>query len=142
MSHFTPLASTLGGVLVGLAASLLLVLNGRVAGVSGILAGVLRPKQGELGWRLLFVLGLLSGGAVLAILRPALLQPTPRGLATTAIAGALVGIGSRLAGGCTSGHGICGVGRLSKRSLVATLVFIATGAATVFATVHLAGAPR
>jgi uncharacterized protein len=142
MNHFTPLASTLGGAIIGLAASLLLVLNGRQAGVSGIVAGTLRPKAGEFLWRALFVLGLLAGGALMGWLQPGSFQAAPRGLAVVAVAGALVGFGSQLGGGCTSGHGICGICRLSKRSLVATATFMAAGALTVFVTTHMSGAVR
>jgi uncharacterized membrane protein YedE/YeeE len=142
MEHFTPIASLVGGALMGAGASLLLALNGRVAGVSGIVAGTLRPKAGEFLWRLLFVLGLVGGGVLMAWLRPGSIQASPRGPAMVAVAGLLVGFGSQLGGGCTSGHGICGLCRFSKRSLVATMTFMATGALTVFAVLHLAGGAR
>jgi uncharacterized membrane protein YedE/YeeE len=142
MEHFTPIASTLGGVLIGVAAALLLALNGRIAGVSGIVAGTLRPKTGELAWRVLFVVGLVLGGALMAWWRPTAVQGTPRGLLASAVAGLLVGFGAQLSGGCTSGHGVCGISRFSKRSLVATMTFMATGALTVFVTLHVLGGAR
>ncbi len=140
MSHFTPLPALLGGILLGIASSMLLILNGRIAGVGGIVAGALRPKPGELPWRLLFILGLLVGGALVSWFQPGAVQASSRGLLVTAVAGVLVGFGSQLGGGCTSGHGICGICRLSKRSFVATATFMAAGMATVFVTLHLGGA--
>ena len=117
-----------GGALIGGAAAALLLLTGKTAGVSGIVDGLLRLEKGECGWKFAFVLGLLAGGAAMAWLRPALFPvavPAPAWVAVAA--GLLVGFGTRLGGGCTSGHGVCGLGRLSKRSLVATLVFMAAG---------------
>ena len=140
MSDFTPISATLGGLLIGAGGTLLLVCNGRLAGVSGIVAGTLRPKSGEFLWRLCFVLGMVAAGTLLGLLRPGSIEPTSRGAAVVAIAGLLVGFGSRLGGGCTSGHGVCGMSRFSKRSIVATLTFMATGAATVFLTAHGGGA--
>jgi uncharacterized membrane protein YedE/YeeE len=141
---FTPLSALAGGALVGLAASLLLVLSGRVAGVSGIVGGLVRPERGEWGWRTAFVAGLLVGGVALALASPmagrALLAASPRGLGALAVAGLLVGYGARLGRGCTSGHGVCGLSRLSKPSLYATLTFMATGIATATAVRLLAGA--
>jgi uncharacterized membrane protein YedE/YeeE len=122
-----------GGALIGLAALLLLFWNGRIAGISGIVAGVLRPAAGEVAWRVAFLGGLLTGGVLLAVVYPdALTLSAPRSLALVALAGVLVGYGTRLGSGCTSGHGVCGIGRLSPRSIVATLVFMATGALTVY----------
>ncbi len=132
MHDFTPIPSLVGGALIGLSASLLLLFHGRVAGISGIVAGVLRPKQGEVAWRLLFVLGLVVGGVVMFALRPAAFAMTiTRSPLALIAAGLLVGFGTRLGSGCTSGHGVCGISRLSARSLVATLTFIATGALVV-----------
>lgn len=140
MSHFTPLASLAGGVLIGLAASALLLLNGRVAGISGITAGLLGFERGDSGWRAAFVGGLACGGLLLAWLAPAsvhdgLLRSAP----AIAAAGFLVGFGARLSNGCTSGHGLCGLSRLSPRSFVAVATFMVTGAATVFAVNHWFG---
>ncbi len=142
MNHFTPIASTLGGILVGIAAAALLVLNGRIAGVSGIVAGALRPKPDEFTWRMLFVLGLVAGGALMTWLLPGSIQPTPRGWMISAAAGVLVGVGSQLGSGCTSAHGTCGIGRFARRSIVATVTFMATGAVTVLLTSHLVGGGR
>jgi len=131
----------LGGVLIGLSAALLLWWTGRIAGISGIVAGLLRPKSGEVGWRVAFVSGLLAGGLILATLYPqALVFRAPGSLALVACAGALVGVGTRLGSGCTSGHGVCGIGRFSPRSLVATFTFIAAGMVTVYF-VHPGGLP-
>jgi uncharacterized protein len=129
-----------GGALIGLSASLMLVLNGRVTGISGILNGLMRPSEkAEAPWRALFVLGLIVGGAL--TLRALGSSATPPPLATALVAGALVGVGTRIGNGCTSGHGVCGLSRLSPRSLVATLTFIATGALAVLATGGAGGAP-
>lgn len=143
MEHFTPLASLLGGALIGLSASLLLLLQGRVAGISGILGGLLSPTPGDTGWRAMFLLGLCGTGAVAAWLWPqALLPGISRSTPTLIAAGLLVGYGTRLGSGCTSGHGVCGLSRGSPRSLIATLTFMATGIATVFAARHLGGGAR
>lgn len=121
-----------GGALIGIAAAGLLVLKGKTAGVSGVLEGVVRGEKGELGWKLAFVGGLLAGGLLMKVLRPASFS-TPSGPIWLAlVAGLLVGFGTRVGGGCTSGHGVCGIGRFAKRSLVATLVFMGVGMLTVF----------
>lgn len=138
MELFTPLPALAGGVLIGVAALLLLLGSGRIAGISGILSGVMLRPWSERGWRLLFVAGLIAGGWLgftwLDLPAPQLnLADWP----VLAIAGFLVGVGARLGNGCTSGHGICGIGRLSVRSIVATLVFMTTGALTVFVVNHL-----
>jgi hypothetical protein len=140
MESFTPVASTLGGLLIGVSASLLLVLNGRVAGVSGIVAGIFSPRPGEVAWRVAFIAGLLAGGVATFFAAPELFAITyDRTLPVLAVAGLLVGLGVRLGGGCTSGHGVCGLSRLSPRSLVATLTFITAGAITVYLWRVLAG---
>lgn len=126
-----------GGVLIGLSAVLLLWLIGRVAGVSGIVGGVMLPRRGDVAWRVAFLLGLVvAGGAVMALWPGA---PQPRSGSSPgllAVAGLLVGFGTRMGNGCTSGHGVCGLGRLSMRSLVAVLVFMATAMATVLVVRH------
>jgi uncharacterized membrane protein YedE/YeeE len=133
MENFTPIASTIGGILIGLSASLLLLMNGRIAGISGIASGILNPKPGEIAWRMAFLGGLVGGGVVMAAAFPALfVNSLGNSLAGTAAAGLVVGFGVRLGSGCTSGHGVCGLSRMSARSLAATLTFIATGAVTVF----------
>lgn len=140
MAEFALLPSVGGGALVGAAAALLLLANGRVAGVSGVLAGVLAPRPGETAWRAMFLAGLLGGAAAFVLLSGEPLAYRPQaGDAFTVAAGLLVGAGARLANGCTSGHGVCGVARLSRRSLAATGVFMATAAATVFVARHLFG---
>jgi len=132
------LAALAGGALIGLAAAAFLLLDGRIAGISGIVAGLLPPRRGDASWRLLFVGGLVSGGLLL----PALVAEPFHGLTAApplrlVLAGLLVGFGARLGNGCTSGHGVCGVGRLAPRSLVATATFMTTGAVTVFVVRHL-----
>lgn len=127
-----------GGGLIGVASALLLVLSGRIAGISGIVDGIVHRVPGETAWRLAFVLGLALSGAVMALFVP---QSFPAAAfddwGVLAAAGILVGFGSRLGSGCTSGHGVCGIGRLSLRGLTATLTFMATGTATVFLWRHL-----
>ena len=131
MTDFTPFRSLAGGMLIGLSASLLLVGTGRVAGISNILGGVALPQRGDVGWRVLFLLGLLAAGGLAALLVPESIGSSPRPLVVLAVAGLLVGIGTRLGSGCTSGHGVCGVSRLSMRSLIATVTFVIVGMATV-----------
>ena len=131
--HFTPGMSLLGGLLIGTASALFILANGRIAGISWILGGLLRPTSGDVLWRLAFLLGLIVAPAVLAAF-VAPVKPTIDASPTTLIiAGVLVGIGTRYGGGCTSGHGICGLSRLSPRSLIATLAFMGGGMAIVFA---------
>ena len=130
-AHFTPWASLAGGALIGVAAAMLVLLSGRIAGISGILGRALIPKRGDFGWRVAFIAGLLVA--------PFLLEGNSQidaSLGTLLVAGALVGIGTSYASGCTSGHGVCGLSRLSPRSLVATLAFMAAGFATVFLIRH------
>jgi uncharacterized membrane protein YedE/YeeE len=131
MESFTPIASTIGGVLIGLSATIMLLFFGRVTGISGIVGGLFDRRPGDFGWRALFTAGLLVGGLVFSLLSPeAFADTSTRGLGPVALAGLLVGFGTRLGSGCTSGHGICGLTRLSVRSLVAVLTFMATGALT------------
>ncbi len=140
MDHFTPLGALLGGALIGSAAGLLLWLDGRIAGVSGILSGLLPPARHEAWWRVLFLLGLIAGAAlVYAFDGPGPLARAgfPRGLLIAA--GVLVGLGTGLARGCTSGHGVCGLARLSPRSIAATLTFLLVAIATTFVVRHVAG---
>lgn len=140
MEHFTPIASTIGGVLIGLSATILLLFNGRVAGISGIFAGALFPSGSREGWRWAFLAGLLGGGLIMTFVTPSLFAVTyDRTLWMVAIAGLLVGVGVRMGSGCTSGHGVCGLSRFSPRSLIATVSFIFTGAVTVFVTRLLMG---
>ncbi|WP_375765272.1 YeeE/YedE thiosulfate transporter family protein [Archangium gephyra] len=131
----------LGGALIGLSASLLLLANGRVAGISGVVGSLLAPVRGDIAWRVFFFGGLLTGGLLLAWLRPvSFAAPAPLsagGVALLVAAGLLVGFGSRLGNGCTSGHGVCGISRGSVRSIAATLTFMATGVLTVFLARHI-----
>lgn len=132
----------LGGVLIGAAAGLLMAGLGRIAGISGITGGLLSAAAGDRAWRVAFVLGLVVGPWLRVLAGgPSGIDPPLAGLPWMALAGALVGIGTRLANGCTSGHGVCGLARLSPRSLAATLVFIACGMATVAVLRHVAGWP-
>lgn len=134
----TWMAALAGGVLIGLSATLLLWLNGRVAGVSGILNGVVFPKAGDVSWRLAFLVGLVAAGGLYMALAPG--APLPRAdfsRVGLVVAGLLVGFGTRMGNGCTSGHGVCGLGRLSMRSLAAVVTFMATAIATTFVIRHL-----
>ena len=137
--HFTPWTALAGGILLGIASAAFILLNGRVLGISGILGGLLAPRRGDIGWRMSFLAGLLLAPAVLALLAPGLIR-APRidaGTVTLIAAGLLVGFGTRYGSGCTSGHGVCGLSRLSPRSLAATLAFMAAGFATVYIIRHL-----
>ena len=137
--NFTPYASLLGGVMIGLAALLLMLTHGRVMGVSGILGGIVMPSgRSDIGWRVLFVIGMLAGPfAVIYFLgRPVDIMPAASGMILP-VAGFIVGLGTAIGSGCTSGHGICGLARLSPRSLVAVGAFMTTGIATVFLARHV-----
>lgn len=137
---FTPYAALAGGALIGLAAAIFVLFNGRIAGISGILGGLLRPASGGAGWRLAFLVGLIGAPMVYAL---ATALPQPRidaGWGALVAAGLLVGVGTRYGAGCTSGHGVCGLSRLSPRSLVATLAFMGAGFATVYTMRHLLSA--
>lgn len=138
---FTPVASLAGGALIGLAAAMFVLLNGRVVGVSGILGGLLRPAAGDVAWRVAFIAGLLCAPAAAWVFTatPSAPQIDATG-APLVLAGLLVGIGTRYGSGCTSGHGVCGLSRLSPRSLAATAAFMSAGFGTVFVTRHLLGA--
>lgn len=141
MENFTPLASLFGGLLIGVSAAALLGLNGSIAGISGIVAGALRSQSGERLWRVLFLAGLVTAGVVGALVSPASMDiAIHRTLAAFIFAGLLVGFGTRMGSGCTSGHGVCGISRGSMRSLVATVTFVAFGVATVYLVNHVLGA--
>jgi uncharacterized protein len=138
-NQFTPWASMAGGLLLGLASALFILLNGRILGISGIVGGLLKPKAGDTTWRLAFLLGMATAPLAAYLLLPPGLIPTPRieaGYALIAAAGLLVGVGTRYGSGCTSGHGVCGLSRLSPRSLVATLSFMGAGFLTVYVIRH------
>ena len=138
MENFTPISGLIGGLLIGFAAALLLLLNGRISGISGIVGGLLSPKSGDAGWRVVFVAGLLLGAFIYMLATgsaiPVMMQAS---LPIIVVAGLLVGFGTRLGSGCTSGHGVCGIARLSRRSIVATSVFMGVAILTVFLTHHV-----
>lgn len=136
-THFTPWTSLAGGLLIGLATALLLFLSGRIAGISGIVGGLLRPVKGDVAWRLAFVAGLLVAPMVFAMAAPLPQVRIDAGTATLIGAGLLVGVGTRYCSGCTSGHGVSSLSRGSPRSIVATLSFMAAGFLTVFLVRHL-----
>jgi uncharacterized protein len=138
VDNFTPVSGLVGGLLIGLSAVLLILLNGRIAGISGIVGGLLAKKGSEVGWRAVFIAGLLLGAFIYMLATGgALVINIQASLPVMALAGFLVGFGTRLGSGCTSGHGIIGIARFSKRSIVATLVFLVAGIITVFLTHHL-----
>lgn len=137
---FTPAAALAGGMLIGAAAGMLVLLNGRIAGISGVLAGVLQPVRGDVAWRVAFVLGLVAAPGVYALFAAVPAPTIDAGWGSLVLAGLLVGVGTRYGAGCTSGHGVCGLSRLSPRSLAATLAFMTAGFVTVFVLRHLLGA--
>lgn len=140
MESFTPITSTIGGVLIGLAASGLLVFHGRIAGISGIAGGIFRRESGDTGWRVMFLVGLFVAGVAWSAVRPLdYAFEIERSTLALVFAGLVVGVGTQLGSGCTSGHGVCGIGRFSRRSIVATLTFMTTAAATVFIVNELLG---
>jgi hypothetical protein len=139
IENFTPVSALMGGALIGAAATMLLLLNGRIAGISGIAGGLVPPVRGDIAWRLLFVAGLVIGAGLYRLADPAstiaIESPTP----VLVLAGLLVGVGTQLGRGCTSGHGVCGLARLSPRSLVATVVFMLVAGVTVYVVRHVIG---
>ena len=140
MDLFNIFMPLLGGALIGTAAVMLLLFNGRIAGISGIVAGLITPVPQDVAWRVSFVAGLVAGGLVLALTQPAMFPSAEfRSVPVFAVAGLLVGVGARLGSGCTSGHGVCGIGRFSPRGLLATVTFMGTGALTVFVVGRLFG---
>jgi len=133
MESFTPVASTLGGMLIGAAAAGLLLFHGRIAGISGIAGGIFRREPGDVSWRVMFLVGLFTAGMAWSQFFPQdYFVGIERSTVALIIAGLAVGIGTQLGSGCTSGHGVCGIGRFSKRSSVATISFMITAAITVF----------
>jgi uncharacterized membrane protein YedE/YeeE len=140
MANFTPLSAAIGGALIGLASVLLMLLSGRIAGISGIFGGLLNVGGEDRGWRIAFITGLILAPLISGGIGYAMAAPQLRASWTVIIAaGLLVGFGTRLGGGCTSGHGICGIARLSSRSIAATAIFMLTAIATVAVTRHLLG---
>jgi uncharacterized protein len=133
MESFTPIASTIGGLMIGVAAAGLLLFHGRIAGISGIAGGIFRREPGDISWRLMFIVGLFTAGAVWSQFFPLdYAVEIERSTVALIVAGLTVGIGTQVGSGCTSGHGVCGIGRLSKRSTVATVSFMVTAAITIF----------
>ncbi len=134
---FTPYSALAGGALIGVATALFVLFDGRIAGISGIVGGLLRPQRGDIGWRIAFIAGLLAAPLLyqMFFIKPAIQVVT--GWPWLIVAGVLVGVGTRYGGGCTSGHGVCGMARLSPRSIVATLVFMLAGFIVVFCVRHL-----
>jgi uncharacterized membrane protein YedE/YeeE len=139
MTEFTPISAAIGGAMIGVSAVLLLVFNGKIAGISGIFNSSFTKKGLALSWRLLFLLGIVIGPIITSMLGYQLPSSIDSSWLIMALGGLLVGFGSNLGNGCTSGHGICGMGRLSPRSIVATLVFMLVALATVFVIRHLLG---
>jgi uncharacterized protein len=140
MENFTPFSAFSGGILIGLAATLLLLYNGRIAGISGIMGGLISASKSEIFWRLAFLSGIVIGAFLLNQIKPDLYQPRenfPIGL--LACGGFLVGFGTRMGNGCTSGHAVCGIARFSVRSIAATITFMASGFLTVYIIRHVVG---
>lgn len=137
-TEFTPVASGIGGLLIGLSAAMMLVLKGRIAGISGIIGGLPTAPAEERPWRAAFMAGLVGGGVLMFLLMPAQFgTQAPVGTGALVLAGLLVGIGTRIGSGCTSGHGVCGLSRMSPRSMVATALFMSFAGMTVFVVKHL-----
>ena len=135
--HFTPWTALVGGLMLGLAAALFILVNGRILGISGIVGGLLRPKAGDMSWRIAFVLGMLVAPTLYMVFFEPATATVDADWGTVVLAGLLVGVGTRFGAGCTSGHGVCGLSRLSPRSLIATLAFMGAGFVTVFLVRHL-----
>ncbi len=138
IENFTPVSALIGGALIGAAAVLLLLLNGRIAGISGIAGGLLRPAGNDVAWRIMFIAGLIlgAGGYIYTAGVPFVVEAS---LPVLIVGGLLVGFGTQLGGGCTSGHGVCGIARLSQRSILATVIFMVAAIVTVFVMRHVAG---
>ena len=136
-NHFTPWTSLTGGILLGLASAIFILVNGRILGISGIVGGLLRLKDGDTGWRIAFVLGMLAAPLLYLLVAGTVPATIDADWGTVVLAGLLVGVGTRFGSGCTSGHGICGLSRLSPRSLAATLTFMGAGFALVFLVRHV-----
>ena len=139
MEDFTPVSALIGGGLIGLSATILLAVNGRLAGVSGIMAGLVPPARDDAMWRILFIVGLLGGAAAWLLVTGGPVIAFDVGWPVIVIGGLLTGIGTRIGAGCTSGHGVCGIARLSPRSIVATATFVAVGTLTVLISRHMIG---
>jgi len=139
-NNFTPWTALAGGALIGLATAIFILFNGRIAGITGILGGLIKPKLQDIGWRIAFIVGLILSPAIWKLFGSLPTIEIEAGNALLAFAGLIVGISTRYGSGCTSGHGVCGISRLSPRSIIATLAFMATGFLTVYVVRHLLGA--
>ncbi|MFA7350599.1 MAG: YeeE/YedE family protein [Methylotenera sp.] len=139
-NNFTPWSALAGGVLIGISASLFILLNGRIAGITGIIGGLFRPVAHDAGWRIAFTLGLIAAPIVWLLFGQLPEITIDAGYGLLVIAGLIVGFSARYGSGCTSGHGVCGISRLSPRSIIATLAFMGTGFLTVYMMRHLLGA--
>jgi uncharacterized membrane protein YedE/YeeE len=142
MANFTPISAAIGGALIGLSAVLLMLFNGRIAGITGIAADLIDPVSTDRGWRATFIVGLIAApltALLLGFTVPAPAAQMPSSMVTVAVAGLLVGFGTRLGNGCTSGHGICGMARLSPRSIAATAIFMVTAVIVVAVMRHVVG---
>jgi uncharacterized membrane protein YedE/YeeE len=139
LENFTPVSALIGGGLIGLSAAILLAVNGRLAGISGIMAGLVPPARDDATWRVLFIIGLFGGAGGWLAVTGGPVVAFDVGWPILVIGGLLTGIGTRIGAGCTSGHGVCGLARLSPRSIVATLTFVIVGGLTVFISRHLIG---
>jgi uncharacterized protein len=139
LAHFTPVSAVTGGLVIGAAVALLLLVNGRIAGIGGILGGLLNPRADDRAWRAAFIAGLVAAPWVFRLFAPLPTVTIDASPATLIVAGLLVGIGTRYASGCTSGHGVCGISRGSPRSFAATATFMAVGFCTVFISRHVLG---
>jgi uncharacterized membrane protein YedE/YeeE len=137
---FNPWSALAGGVLIGIAAAMFVLINGRIAGISGVLGGLFKPRQGDIAWRIAFVAGLVIAPLIYGVFTAVPAIRIDAGTGGLIVAGLLVGVGTRYGGGCTSGHGVCGIARLSPRSIVATLAFMVAGFATVFMLRHVLSA--
>ncbi len=139
-NNFTPWTALAGGALIGVASALFILFNGRIAGITGIVGGLIKPKANDINWRLAFIIGLIISPLTWQLFSPLPLIQVDASNTLLAIAGLIVGISTRYGSGCTSGHGVCGISRLSPRSIVATLAFMATGFSTVYVVRHWLGA--
>ena len=136
---FAPWSALIGGLVIGIAASMLVLMNGRIAGIAGIIGGLLRADPGDVGWRVAFVIGLIAAPMVYSAVASLPRINVDASYPVVIIAGMLVGVGTRYGSGCTSGHGVCGISRLSVRSIVATIIFMTAGFATVYVVRHVIG---
>ncbi len=139
-NNFTPWTALAGGALIGIASAMFVLFNGRIAGITGIMGGLLKPKSGDIGWRLAFIIGLIIAPVIWQLFTSLPAMQIDASNTLLVLAGLIVGISTRYGSGCTSGHGVCGISRLSPRSIIATLAFMFTGFLTVYIVRHVLGA--